>query len=101
MYKLIDLAKEVHEERKRKIPTNELNEVLLEEIEMKPPPTTPTGKEVKIKYVTQVGDKYPIFLFFSNYPKFISDSYRRFLENTIRKHYTFKGVPFTITFKEK
>ncbi|GMU88105.1 MAG: GTPase Der [Chlorobiota bacterium] len=101
IYKLIDMAKEIQQERHKKITTSELNDVMLKEIEAYPPPSTHTGKEVKIKFVTQVGDNYPVFLFFCNYPKNISDQYRRYLEKAIRRHFGFKGVPFTISFKEK
>lgn len=101
IFKLIDLAFEINEERKKKIPTNELNEILLEEIKKTPPPTTKTGKEVKIKYITQIGKHYPIFLFFTNYPKDISDNYKRFLENLIRKHFGFIGIPLTLNFRTK
>lgn len=101
IYKLVDLAKKVFEERNKKIPTNQLNDVLLQEIERTPPPATHTGKEIKIKYITQVGDHYPVFLFFSNYPKNIPDNYKRFLEKLIRKNFGFEGVPFTISFKNK
>lgn len=101
IYKLIDMAKEIQQERHKKITTSELNDVMLKEIEAYPPPSTHTGKEVKIKFVTQVGDNYPVFLFFCNYPKNISDQYRRYLEKAIRRHFGFKGVPFTVSFKEK
>jgi GTP-binding protein len=101
IYKLIDFALQVNEERKKKIPTSELNDILLPEIEKTPPPTTGTGKEVKIKYITQVGEHYPVFLFFANFPKFIPDNYKKFLEKLIRKHFSFTGVPFTISFKSK
>jgi GTP-binding protein len=101
IFKLIELAKKIHEERHKKIPTSELNDILLPEIENTPPPATPTGREVKIKYVTQVGNHYPIFLFFANEPRFISDQYRRFLERLIRKNFGFEGVPMTVSFKEK
>ncbi len=101
IFKLVDLAKQISEERKKKISTNELNEILLADIERNPPPSTHTGKEVKIKYVTQVGDNYPVFLFFSNYPKEIQDNYKRYLENKIREHFGFHGVPFTLSFKNK
>ncbi len=93
IFKLIEKTIQLEEERKKKIPTSELNEVILEEIKKNPPPSTQTGKEVKIKYVTQVGDHYPVFLFFTNYPKNIPDHYKRFLENQIRKHFGFEGVP--------
>ncbi len=101
IYKLIDLCKEINDERKKKIPTSELNNVLLKEIERMPPPSTNTGKEVKIKYITQVGSHYPVFLFFSNFPKQIPDHYRKFLEKLIRKHFGFRGVSITLSFKDK
>ncbi len=100
IYKLIDLTLELYDERKKKIPTAKLNEDLLAEIVKTPPPATPTGREVKIRYVTQVGDYYPIFLFFANETKYIPESYRRFLENKIRQIYGFNGVPITVSFKE-
>ncbi|MBI1939010.1 MAG: ribosome biogenesis GTPase Der [Ignavibacteriales bacterium] len=101
IYKLIDLAKKIHEGRRKKIPTSQLNEVLLPEIQQTPPPATPSGKEVKIKYITQVGDYYPIFFFFANESKHIPEHYKRFLEGLIRKHFGFEGVPMTLSFKEK
>lgn len=101
IFKLIELAKKINDERHKKIPTNELNEILLPEILKTPPPATPTGKEVKIKYITQVGEHYPIFLFFANEHKFIPDSYKRFLERQIRKNFGFEGVPITLSFREK
>jgi GTP-binding protein len=94
------LAQTIYEERSKKIPTQELNDVVLEEIKKTPPPATPTGREVKIKYITQVGEYYPIFLFFANESKYIPDSYKRFLERIIRTKYGFTGVPMTISFKE-
>ena len=101
IFRLIELVKEVNSERKKKIATNELNERLLEAIEKNPLPSTHTGKEIRIKYITQVGDHYPVFLFFSNYPKDIPDHYKRFLENKIRELFGFNGVPFTLSFKNK
>lgn len=101
IFKLLDMCKVIHEERSKKIPTSQLNEVLLTEIEKTPPPSTHTGKEIKIKYITQVGDHYPIFLFFTNYPKNIPEHYKKFLEKIIRKNFGFNGVPFTLSFKEK
>jgi GTPase len=101
IFKLIDLCKNLNAERKKKIPTSELNEVMLEEIQQTPPPATHTGKEVRIKYITQVGEHYPIFLFFTNFPKQVPDHYRRFLERKIREHFGFEGIPITISFKEK
>ena len=101
IFKLIDLCKKVQGERSKKISTSDLNNTILPEIEKNPPPASPTGKEIKIKFVNQVGDYYPIFLFFSNYPKYIPDHYRRYLERTIRRIYGFEGVPITVSFREK
>jgi GTP-binding protein len=101
IFKLIDLCKKVQAERTKKIPTSELNDAILAEIEKNPPPASPTGKEVRIKFVNQVGDYYPIFLFFSNYPNHIPDHYRRFLERTLRRVYGFEGVPITVSFRQK
>ncbi len=101
VFKLIDLAKSIQAERKKKIETKVLNDTLLPELAKTPPPTTPTGKEVKIKYITQVGEKYPIFLMFANNSKYIPDSYRRFVERLIRERFGFFGVPMTLTFKDK
>ena len=101
IYRLVELSKKVSEDRKKKIPTSELNDFLLGEIEKSPPPTTPSGKEVKIKYITQLGEHYPIFAFFCNYPKHVADNYKRFLEKLIRNNYGFNGVPITLSFKTK
>lgn len=101
IFKLIELSKKVQSERVKKIPVNELNDTILSEIERNPPPASPSGKEVKIKFITQVGEHYPIFLFFSNFPKHIPDHYRRFLEKLIRRIYGFEGVPITISFRQK
>ena len=101
IFKLIELCKTVQSERTKKISTSELNDTILPEIERNPPPASPTGKEIKIKFISQVGDYYPIFLFFSNYPKHIPDHYRRFLERLLRKTYGFEGVPLTVSFRQK
>lgn len=101
IYKLIDLAKSIREDRLKKIPTSTLNDILLEEIKKSPPPSTKRGKEISIKFITQVGEKYPIFLFFCSNSKDLPEHYRRYLENRIRTNFGFKGVPITVSFKEK
>jgi GTP-binding protein len=101
IYKLIDLCKKVQEDRIKKIPTSELNDTILAEIERNPPPASPSGKEIKIKFISQVGEHYPIFLFFTNYPKHIPEHYRKFLERTLRRIYGFEGVPITLSFRQK
>ncbi|NWG29402.1 MAG: GTP-binding protein, partial [Ignavibacteriaceae bacterium] len=101
IFKLVDLCKHVSDERKKKIPTKDLNDFMLDEIVKSPPPASPSGKEVKIKYITQIGQHYPIFAFFCNYPNHVPDNYKRFLEKMIRNKYGFKGVPITLSFKAK
>jgi GTP-binding protein len=101
IFKVIDLAKSVKKEREQKIPTSVLNDTLLPLIEKTPPPATSRGREIKIKYITQVGEKYPIFLVFANDVNQISDSYRRFVEGLIRKNFGFFGIPMTVSFKDK
>lgn len=101
IYKLVDLCIRLYNERNKKISTSDLNEKLMAEIDRFPPPATGTGKEIKIKYITQGGDKYPVFLFFSNFPKYVPDNYKRFLENTIRKIFGFEGIPLTLSFRQK
>ena len=101
IFKLFTLAKQIQAERTKDIATKLLNDTLLPEFAQTPPPATGTGREVKIKFITQVGERYPIFLLFSNYPKNIPDNYRRFVEATIRKHFGFYGVSITVSFKEK
>lgn len=101
IYKLIDLAKIIQSERTKKIPTKQLNEVMLSEIQKNPPSSTKRGKEINIKFINQVGEKYPIFLVFCSHSKEVPEHYRRFLENKIRTNFGFVGVPITVSFKEK
>jgi GTPase len=100
IYKIIELAREVSKEQERKIPTSTLNELLGKDIESFPPKSK-SGRELKIKYITQVGSKPPVFAFFANDPKSIEESYRRYLENRLREHFSFIGVPLVLTFKKK
>ncbi|GJQ61277.1 MAG: GTPase Der [Melioribacteraceae bacterium] len=101
IYKLLDLAKKIAAERAKKITTKQLNDTLLPELGQTPPPSTPNGKEIKIRYITQVGEYYPIFLFFANDAKYIPDSYRRFVEKLIRKHFGYEGCSMTLSFRDK
>lgn len=101
IFKLIDIAKEINEARKKKISNDELNDTLLPVFLKSPPPSTKTGKEVKIRFMTQVGDNYPIFLLFTDQSKHIGDNYRKFVERTIRNYFGFKGVPITVSFRDK
>ena len=100
IFKVIEFAKHVHAERSKRISTSELNKALLADI-LHYPPSTKTGKDVKLNYVTQVKTLPPIFTFFASEPKMITDSYKRFLENKIREHWGFVGVPLTLQFRRK
>lgn len=98
--KVIDLAKQVHEEQCKRIETSELNDVVLPVIEHNPPKSS-TPKEIKIKFVTQLKTHPPMFAFFCNHPKLVQESYKRFLENKLREHFGFQGVPLFLVFKQK
>lgn len=98
--KVIDLAKVLHAEQCKRIETSDLNEQLLPEIERNPPKSS-SPKEIKIKYITQLKTRPPMFAFFTNHPKLVQESYKRFLEHKIREHFGFSGVPLTLVFKQK
>ena len=98
--KVLDTAMEVFRNRIQKIPTSKLNEVLQAAIESYHPPAV-RGRYIKIKYVTQLRTHAPAFVFFCNLPQHIKDPYRRYLENKIREHFNFNGVPLQIFFRKK
>ncbi len=98
--KLVDMAMLVNENRKRRIPTHKLNEVMLEVIEHYPPPSI-KGKYVKIKFVVQLPGRNPKFAFFCNLPQYVTESYKRYLENKIRENFDFHGVPMVIYMRKK
>ena len=100
VYKILDLIAIVNNNLKRKIGTAKLNEVMLDIIRQKPPPMV-KGKNVKIKYVTQLPTCTPSFAFFCNLPQYIREPYKRFLENRIREHFEFTGVQIRIFFRKK
>lgn len=101
IFKVLETAKEVNENRQRRIPTSKLNEVMLPIIEQTPPPAW-KGKYIKIKYITQLpAGSVPSFVFFCNLPQWIKEPYKRFLENKIRAHWDFSGTPINIFIREK
>jgi GTP-binding protein len=100
IFKAIELALEVYENKSRKIPTSELNEVMLKAIESYHPPVV-RGNIVKIKFITQLPTHVPSFAFFCNYPDDIKAPYRNYLENQMREHFNFTGVPIRIYFRKK
>lgn len=100
IFQAIELAIEVFKNRKSKIPTSKLNEVLLPAIERYPPPAV-KGKYIKIKYITQLPTHTPSFAFFANLPQYVKAPYKNYLENQIRKAFNFHGVPISIFFRKK
>lgn len=100
LLKALELATEVYENTKKQISTSELNEVMLEAVSRHHPPTH-RGRIIRIKYVTQIPAATPTFLFFANHPQHIKESYKRYLENQLRNHFGFKGVPVNIFFRKK
>ena len=100
IFKAIETAVQVFQNRKNRIPTSKLNETMLEIVKNFPPPAT-KGKFVKIKYCMQLPTPTPQFAFFANLPQYVRDPYKRFLENKMREIYDFNGVPIIIYFRQK
>ena len=100
IHKVLEVAIEVYENRNRKIPTSQLNKIMLECIEKYPPPAI-KGKYVRIKFVTQLPTHAPSFAFFCNLPQYVKEPYSRFLENRLRENFTFTGVPIQIFLRKK
>lgn len=100
LLKVMEVAMQVYEDRKRRIPTRKLNDALLPEIERQPPPMY-KAKEVSIKFVQQLPVHVPTFVFYCNLPQYIKPSYERFLENRLREHWCFTGVPIRLFFRKK
>ncbi|MGB1242579.1 MAG: ribosome biogenesis GTPase Der [Chitinophagales bacterium] len=100
IFKAIEEAIAIHERRMTKIPTSKLNEVMLHSIERHTPPAI-KGRYVKIKYVTQLPVYTPTFAFFCNYPRYIKQPYKNYLENQLRQHFKLTGVPVSLYFRKK
>ncbi|MFC6221718.1 ribosome biogenesis GTPase Der [Hymenobacter artigasi] len=100
VHKAIETAIEVYGNKRRKIPTSQLNDVMLKEIEKYGPPAL-KGKMIRIKYVTQLPTHNPVFAFFANLPQYVQTNYVRYLENRMREHFDFTGVPIGILFRKK
>jgi GTPase len=100
IHRVIETAMEVFNNRRQKIATSVLNEVMLKVIEDYPPPAL-KGKFIKIKFVTQLPTHAPSFAFFCNFPQYVKEPYKRYLENQIRQHFKFTGVPIQIFMRKK
>ncbi|HEX9825804.1 MAG TPA: ribosome biogenesis GTPase Der [Flavobacteriaceae bacterium] len=100
IFKAIETAVEVYQNRTKRIKTSVLNEVLLPIVENYPPPAN-KGKFVKIKYIMQLPTPQPQFAFFCNLPQYVKEPYKRFLENKLREHFNFHGVPVSVYMRKK
>lgn len=101
IFKVLETAKDVYNNRNRHVGTSKLNEELLPLIESYPPPSI-KGKYIKIKYCNQIPEtKIPTFVFYANLPQYVKDPYKRFLENKIRERWNFCGTPVNIFIRQK
>lgn len=100
IFKAIEIALQVFDNRQRKVPTSQLNDVILKAIESFHPPVV-RGHPIKIKYVTQLPTAVPSFAFFTNFPDDVKTPYKNYLENKLREHFNFTGVPVRLFFRKK
>jgi GTPase len=100
IFKAIELALDVYANRKQKIATSQLNEVMLKAVEAYHAPVV-RGHPIKIKYVTQLPTQVPSFAFFCNFPDDIKQPYKNYLENQLRQHFSLSGVPVRLFFRKK
>jgi GTP-binding protein len=100
IFRAVETALEVYDNRQRKIPTSLLNETMLKAVESYHPPVV-RGHPLKIKYVTQLPTQVPSFAFFCNFPDDVKQPYKNYLENQLREHFNFKGVPLRLFFRKK
>ena len=100
IFKVIETALEVYENRQKRISTSKLNDTILRAIEAYHPPVV-RGHPVKIKYITQLPTAVPSFAFFCNFPDDIKQPYKNYLENQLREQFNFKGVPVRLFFRKK
>lgn len=100
IHEVLQQAMQVYENYSQKVDWKELKDAMMPEIEEHQPPMY-KGKEVRIKYITQLSTKVPSFAFYCNLPQYIRDPYKRFLENRLREHFNFNGCPVNIYFRQK
>jgi GTP-binding protein len=101
IFKVLETAKQVYLNRKARVGTTKLNEVMLPIIEQTPPPSI-KGKYIKIKYCSQLPNtQIPSFVFYANLPQYVKENYRRFLENKIREHWPMHGCPINVFIRKK
>lgn len=101
IFKALETSMKIYENRKRKISTAKLNDIMLPIIKDNPPAVGSRNRYIRIKYLTQLPTRYPSFAFFCNFPHELKENYKRFLENKIRENFDFTGVPIQIYFRKK
>jgi GTPase len=100
LLKALETSVQVFESRRQRIATSKLNELMLPIIENNPPPAL-KGKYIKIKFCMQLPTPTPQFVFFCNLPQYVKEPYKRYIENKLREHFDFNGVPIDIYFRQK
>ncbi len=100
LVKVIEIAKQVDEERHKRISTSTLNDVILEAIKMQPPPSV-KGHDLRVNFIQQPQSAPPVFICTTNFPELMPENYIRYLEGVIRRHFAFTGTPITLVFKSK
>ena len=97
---ILKIAHQVYNLRLASLGTSDLNKFLQNILKVQPPPAT-KGKAISLKYMTQVSSAPHLFVIFTNYPKLIQLSYKRFVENQLRENFNLEGVPIRISFRKK
>lgn len=100
IFRVIEVALEVYENKQKKLATSQLNDLMLKSIEAYHPPVV-RGNPIRIKYVTQLPTHVPSFAFFCNFPEEVKEPYKNYLENQLRQHFNFTGVPVRLFFRKK
>lgn len=100
IHKTLETARDVHKARSQNVTTRKLMDIMLPIVTDNPPPAV-KGKFIKVKYITQLKLAYPAFVFFCNLPQYVTEPYRRFVENRLREEFNFHGVPIEIYFRQK
>jgi len=100
IFKAIEIALQVYDNRQQRISTSELNDIMLKAIQSYHPPVV-RGNPIKIKFITQLPTAVPSFAFFCNFPDDIKQPYKNYLENQLRENFNFTGVPVRIFFRKK
>ena len=100
IFKAIEIALEIYDNRKQKIPTSQLNDIMLKAIQSYQPPVV-RGNAIKIKFITQLPTVVPSFAFFCNFPDDIKQPYKNYLENQLRLNFSLTGIPVRIFFRQK